>query len=50
MGTTLASGYQGPPELTVARVFTEWTLDPWMLALVLILSGDYLATLRRQPN
>jgi len=43
-------GYQGPPELTVARAFTEWTLDPWMLALVLILGAGYLAALRRQPD
>jgi cytochrome c oxidase assembly factor CtaG len=42
-------GYHGPPELTVARAFTEWTLDPWMLALVLILGGGYLAAARRQP-
>src|SRR5271165_5596909 len=48
MGTALASGYQGPPELTVARAFTQWTLDPWMLALVLILGGGYLAAARRQ--
>ena len=45
-----ASGYQGPPELTVARVFTEWTLDPWMLALVLILGGGYLAGVRRRRD
>ena len=43
-------GYQGPPELTMARAFTEWTLDPWMLALVLILGAGYLAALRRQPD
>jgi cytochrome c oxidase assembly factor CtaG len=42
--------YHGPPELTVARAFTEWTLDPWMLALVLILGGGYLAAVRRQPG
>src|SRR5690349_24343297 len=48
MGTEGA--YQGPPELTVARAFTGWTLDPWMLALVLILGGGYLAALRRQPD
>jgi cytochrome c oxidase assembly factor CtaG len=47
---TAASGYQGPPELTVARVFTEWTLDPWMLALVLILGGGYLAAVRRKRD
>src|ERR1700746_2169040 len=59
MGTVVASGglalaaetaYHGPPELTVARAFTEWTLDPWMLALVLILGGGYLAAMRRQPG
>src|SRR6185503_14964596 len=54
MGTAVASaglagltraaggGYHGPPELTVARAFTEWTLDPWMLALVLILGVGFL--------
>ena len=62
MGTAVASaglaeliraaggGYHGPPELTVARAFTEWTLDPWMLALVLILGAGYLAAVRRQPG
>ena len=62
MGTAVASGglaeliraaegaYHGPPELTVGRAFTEWTLDPWMLALVLVLGGGYLAALRRQPD
>jgi cytochrome c oxidase assembly factor CtaG len=62
MGTAVASaglagltraagaGYQGPPELTVARALTEWTLDPWMLALVLILGGGYLAAVRGQPG
>ncbi|HWG12560.1 MAG TPA: cytochrome c oxidase assembly protein [Streptosporangiaceae bacterium] len=43
----LASGYHGPPHLTVARGFTEWTLDPWMLALVLVLAGAYLAGVYR---
>jgi len=44
------SGYHGPPALTVARAFTEWALDPWMLALVLILGGGYLAGVRRQRD
>jgi len=44
------SGYQGPPELTPARAFTEWTLDPWMLALALVLGAGYLAGTRRQPG
>ena len=47
MGTVLASGYHGPPELTVTRALTEWTFDPWMLALVVILAAAYLAALRR---
>jgi cytochrome c oxidase assembly factor CtaG len=43
----LASGYRGPPELTVTRALTEWTLDPWMLALIVVLGGGYLAAARR---
>jgi cytochrome c oxidase assembly factor CtaG len=46
MAHALAGGYHGPPELTVVRGFTEWTLDPWMLALVLLLGGCYLAGVR----
>jgi len=47
VNVALASGYQGPPELTVARAFTEWTLDPWALGLVLLLAGLYLSGARR---
>jgi cytochrome c oxidase assembly factor CtaG len=47
MGTVLASGYHGPPELTPTRALTEWTLDPWMLALVVILGAAYLAGVRK---
>jgi cytochrome c oxidase assembly factor CtaG len=43
----LASGYHGPPELTVTRALTEWTLDPWMLALILVLGAGYLVGARR---
>ena len=43
----LASGYQGPPQLTITRAFTEWTLDPWAVAAVLLLAGAYLAGARR---
>jgi cytochrome c oxidase assembly factor CtaG len=50
LGHSLASGYHGPPELTVARAFTEWTLDPPMLALVLLLGAGYLAGVRRQRD
>jgi cytochrome c oxidase assembly factor CtaG len=46
----LASGYHGPPALTVARAFSEWTLDPPMLVLVLILGGAYIAGARRQRD
>ena len=44
---SLASGYQGPPQLTIARAFTEWTLDPWVLAAILLLAAAYLAGVRR---
>jgi cytochrome c oxidase assembly factor CtaG len=40
---TLASGYHGPPELTLARAVTEWTADLPMIALVVVLGGCYLA-------
>jgi cytochrome c oxidase assembly factor CtaG len=42
-----ASGYHGPPELTLQRAFTEWTLDPWALGFVLLLAGLYLLGARR---
>jgi len=47
MGTALASGYHGPPELTLTRALTEWTFDPWMLALIVLLGAGYLAGVRR---
>jgi cytochrome c oxidase assembly factor CtaG len=40
-------GYQGPPELTAARVFTSWTLDVPVLVVVLLAGGLYLAGMRR---
>jgi cytochrome c oxidase assembly factor CtaG len=43
----LASGYHGPPALTLIRALTEWTLDLPMLALVVILGGGYLAGVRK---
>ena len=42
MAHVLAGGYHGPPQLTVARGFTEWTFDPWMLGLILLLGAAYL--------
>jgi cytochrome c oxidase assembly factor CtaG len=47
LSVVLASGYHGPPQLTIQRAFTEWTLDPWALGLVLLLGGLYLAGARR---
>jgi cytochrome c oxidase assembly factor CtaG len=49
-GLTLASGYQGPPALTLARAATEWTFDPTMAALVVLLGGGYLAGVRARPD
>lgn len=43
----MVMSYQGPPALTLARAFTEWTLDPWALGLVVLLGGAYLAGVRR---
>lgn len=43
----LASGYQGPPQLTLPRAFTEWTADPAMIALAAVLLACYLAGVYR---
>jgi cytochrome c oxidase assembly factor CtaG len=43
----LASGYTGPPELTLARAFTQWTADVPMIVLVVVLGGCYLAGVAR---
>jgi cytochrome c oxidase assembly factor CtaG len=43
----LASGYQGPPELTLAGAFTQWTADVPMIVLVVVLGGCYLAAVAR---
>ena len=42
-GTLTAGGYTGPPELTVSRAFTSWTLDLPVLLVVLAAGGLYLA-------
>jgi cytochrome c oxidase assembly factor CtaG len=39
--------YHGPPELTLTRALTEWTFDPWVLLLIVVLGGGYLAGMRR---
>lgn len=38
----LASAYHGPPQLTLPRAFTEWTADPAMIALIVVLGAAYL--------
>jgi cytochrome c oxidase assembly factor CtaG len=43
----LASVYHGPPELTLPRAFTEWTADPAMIALVVVLGVAYLTGVAR---
>lgn len=43
----LASGYHGPPELTFARAFTSWRLDPWTLAAAVLLGAAYVVGARR---
>jgi cytochrome c oxidase assembly factor CtaG len=47
LARALMSGYHGPPKLTFTRGLTEWTLDPWMLVLIVLLGGGYLAGVRR---
>jgi cytochrome c oxidase assembly factor CtaG len=42
----LATGYHGPPELTLSRALGSWTLDPWTLAGLLLLGCGYLAAVR----
>jgi cytochrome c oxidase assembly factor CtaG len=44
------TAYHGPPALTLTRAFTEWTFDPTMTALVVILGGCYLAGTRRRED
>ena len=46
MLASLASGYHGPPELTLSRAFSSWTLDAWTLAGILLLGGLYVAGIR----
>ncbi len=47
MAVTLATGYHGPPELTPLRALTEWQLDPWALAVVVVAGGLYIAGVRQ---
>jgi cytochrome c oxidase assembly factor CtaG len=40
-------GYTGPPALTLARAFTQWTADVPVIVLVIVLGAAYLAGVRR---
>jgi cytochrome c oxidase assembly factor CtaG len=46
MLAALATGYSGPPVLTLARAVTSWTVDPWALTAIAALGGGYLAGVR----
>jgi cytochrome c oxidase assembly factor CtaG len=41
------ASYHGPPALTLSRALTEWTLDPWVLGIAVLLGGLYLYGVRR---
>jgi cytochrome c oxidase assembly factor CtaG len=47
MLAALASAYHGPPQLTFARAFSSWTIDPWSLTVIIIAGALYLAAVRR---
>jgi len=47
LSLALVSGYHGPPQLTLVRAFTEWSLDPWALGFVLLAGGLYLSGVLR---
>ncbi len=47
MLAAIAVGYHGPPQLTFPRAFISWTLDPWSLAVIVVLGAAYLAGVRR---
>jgi cytochrome c oxidase assembly factor CtaG len=40
-------GYHGPPELTVARAFSEWVLDPVAAVVIALALAGYLLAARR---
>src|ERR1700722_2411981 len=42
-----AGAYHGPPELTVDRAFTQWVLDPWALAVIILAAVAYAAGVRQ---
>jgi cytochrome c oxidase assembly factor CtaG len=42
-----SGAYHGPPELTVSRAFSEWVLDPWALAAIVVAAVAYAVAVRR---
>jgi len=46
----LAGAYSGPPELKNASYATQWTLNPWVLGVVVVAAVLYLAGIRRQRS
>ena len=46
-GGLIAGEYTGPPELTLSRAVTSWTLDLPVLVAILVAAGLYLAGMRR---
>jgi cytochrome c oxidase assembly factor CtaG len=47
MLAALASGYHGPPQLTLGTALSSWTLDPWTLFGIVVLGGGYLLGVHR---
>jgi cytochrome c oxidase assembly factor CtaG len=39
--------YHGPPRLVPARAFTEWSIDPYALAVLVLLGAGYALGVRR---
>lgn len=42
-----ATGYHGPPPLTLLRALTQWRADPWALAFLALVGLAYLVGVRR---
>lgn len=43
----LGGGYDGPPPLTVGRLFTAWQADPYLIAGLVVIAAGYLAAVAR---
>ncbi len=46
----LIARYHGPPELTLGRAFTSWTLDLPVLIVALLCAGGYVSAARRSSR